>query len=135
MWVDVKGAVMTAQEKNKILELKRNGASVPQVAKEFNISISNAKKVIYGVKPDEVYCIYCGKPAKRSPRGTKFCCDKCKRQYYKEHPGYVKKIKMRSAICECCHKEFTFYGRSHRTYCSKSCAKKHYFIKRNRSLS
>ena len=121
---------MTPQEKNKMLELRRSGVSIKEIADKYNISISMAKKTLYSVKANEVYCIVCGKPARMGPRGTKFCCDKCKRKYYKEHPGYIKKKKYHKAICKCCGKEFEFYGRSHRDYCSKSCAKKHYFVKR-----
>ena len=126
---------MTAQEKNKILEFKRSGASVPQVARKFNLSVPMAKKIIYSVKDDEIYCIQCGKPAKRRNILSKFCSKKCKQKYYKEHPDYLKKKTIHTSVCPCCHKEFTFYGRSHQTYCSRGCTKKHYFIKRNRSLS
>ena len=124
---------MTPQEKNKILELKRSGASIKEISEQYHKSIPMIKKILYSVRPNEVYCIECGKPAIMGPRGTKFCCDKCKRKYYKEHPGYVRKIKMRKAICKCCGKEFEFYGRSHRDYCSKSCAKKHYFVKKQKN--
>ena len=121
---------MTPQEKNKMLELRRSGVSIKDIADQYGISISMAKKTLYSVKPNEIYCIVCGHPAKMGPRGTKFCCAKCKRQYYREHPGYVKHVKMHKGVCKHCGKEFEYYGRSHQEFCSKSCARKHYFVKR-----
>ncbi len=130
MWVVVKGVlIMTPKEKNQLLELRRNGWSIKRLAELVHKSIPMIKKILYSVRPDEIYCIECGKPTKRRNVTSKFCSKECKRKYYKKHPDYLKKKTMHTGICPCCGKEFTYYGRSHQTYCSRSCTKKHYFVK------
>lgn len=128
MWVVLKGVVMTAKDKLEILNLKRSGVSLKNIAEKFSISIPYVKKIAYSVKADETYCIQCGKVIKRgksNPR--KFCSSECKRKFYKENPGVFNMKKVRTSICLYCHNEFQHYGRvrRERKFCSKSCAAKY----------
>ena len=38
---------MTPQEKNKMLELRRSGVSIKEIADKYKISVSMAKKTLY----------------------------------------------------------------------------------------
>ena len=99
---------MTPKEKNQLLELRRNGWSIKRLAELVRKSIPMIKKILYSVRPDEIYCIECGKPTKRRNVTSKFCSKECKRKYYKKHPDYLKKKTIHTGICPCCHKEFTW---------------------------
>lgn len=66
MWVVVKGVlIMTPKEKNQLLELRKNGWSIKRLAEFVHKSIPMIKKILYSLRPDEIYCIECGKPTKR----------------------------------------------------------------------
>lgn len=48
---------MTPKEKNQLLELRRNGWSIKRLAEFIHKSIPMTKKILYSVRPGEIYCI------------------------------------------------------------------------------
>jgi endogenous inhibitor of DNA gyrase (YacG/DUF329 family) len=72
-----------------------------------------------------VACQCCGKPVKQPSTGRKrkFCSDKCRRQWWSEHPGALQKKE--SAVyrltCAYCGSDFESYGNKARKYCCHEC--------------
>ena len=129
MCVVVKGAVMTAEEKLKILDLSNKGMNSKEIAAECKIAASYVRKILSLVSPEQTFCLECGCVMDKGRfKPKKFCSDKCKREYYKKHPECVHKKKFKKHICPCCHKEFLSYGKPHRKYCSRTCSSRSRFI-------
>lgn len=76
-------------------------------------------------------CLYCGGDVAQPKTGRpkKFCCEKCRRAWWKQHPEAVNRSKAASyeCICESCGKKFISYGNKSRKYCSHDCYIKHRF--------
>jgi len=70
-------------------------------------------------------CAYCGEVMIRSKYAPtkKFCQEKCRRDWWKEHPEKRKKSVAASYVktCEFCKRPFTTYGNKNRKYCSHDC--------------
>lgn len=49
----------------------------------------------------------------------KFCCDRCRDKYKRQHPNYP------SCICKHCGKEYVPKSKERTTYCSRECAFEH----------
>lgn len=77
-------------------------------------------------------CRFCGntiiQPA--TGRRKRFCCEKCRRQWWKAHPEAVKKgtKAIYELTCNQCGKTFHSYGNKNRKYCSRDCYFKHRFL-------
>ncbi len=76
-------------------------------------------------------CLYCGGDVAQPKTGRpkKFCCEKCRRAWWKQHPEAVNRSEVASyeCICENCGKKFISYGNKNRKYCSHDCYIKHRF--------
>lgn len=76
-------------------------------------------------------CLYCGGDVTQPKTGRpkKFCCEKCRRAWWKRHPEAVNRSEKASyeCICENCGKKFISYGNKNRKYCSHDCYIKHRF--------
>lgn len=74
-------------------------------------------------RPD--YCKQCGGKLERNAHsGVKyFCCDKCRRAWWKAHPDDAKQTKKKAyeLTCQYCHVKFISYGKADRKYCSHDC--------------
>ena len=71
-------------------------------------------------------CLYCGSEIpkqKRSGRHRRFCCETCRRAYWKIHRAEVQKKpkSMYTHTCVYCGKIFEVYGKVERKYCSRHC--------------
>ena len=70
-------------------------------------------------------CKQCGQRIVRTRHSGKkiFCCDECRRMWWKEHQE--KSVRSKDAFynfqCACCGNYFTAYGNKHRKYCSHDC--------------
>lgn len=91
-----------------------------------NIKQSNEEKI-------EI-CKQCSNKLELLNRGKrkKFCSDKCRRLWWKEHDDYINRKAYYKLICEKCNKEFNSYGNKNRKYCSHSCYIKNRFDKGGR---
>lgn len=76
-------------------------------------------------------CLYCGGDVAQPKTGRpkKFCCEKCRRAWWKQHPEAVNRSEAASYECICgnCGKRFISYGNKSRKYCSHDCYIKHRF--------
>jgi endogenous inhibitor of DNA gyrase (YacG/DUF329 family) len=68
-------------------------------------------------------CAYCGRPITENEhsRGRKkrFCCEECRRKYWKIHRDEQKQkpTAIYTKVCPYCGKTFEVYGNKHRKYC------------------
>lgn len=64
-------------------------------------------------------CRECGKAFVPKMPWGKFCCDRCRDKYKRQHPNYP------SCICKHCGKEYVPKSKERTTYCSRECAFEH----------
>ncbi len=109
---------MKIDEKNKILELRDSGASVRQIAKKLEMSISSVHDFLLANAEVTRYstCPVCHKSIihhKQSGRHRIYCSDKCR------YSPVARKKDIR--ICLFCHKSFKAYRNSKAKFCSHKC--------------
>ncbi len=75
-------------------------------------------------------CAFCGAELKRKRTGRpkRFCCEMCRRSYWRIHRSEQKKNPSAIYYMECpyCHEVFEVYANSHRKYCCHE----HYILDR-----
>lgn len=109
---------MTNDDKNKILELRDSGASLRQIAKKLDMSLSVIHDFL--IANAEVRCFsacpVCHKSIihyKRSGRHRIYCSNKCR------FSPTARKKDIR--ICLFCHKPYKAYRGSKTKFCSHKC--------------
>ena len=127
---------MTNNEKEKIKLLRENGYSYSRISVVLDISENTIKAFcrrnnLGGIKGSQVNdkkeknekCKQCGTQLKQSSQGArkKFCSDKCRRQWWKEHDFCIDRKAYYKLTCETCGKHFESYGNKNRKYCSHNC--------------
>jgi ribosomal protein S27E len=107
---------------------------VRNYCKKHNLSgyASVVSKNMHLMTEGKKACSFCGniivQPA--TGRRKRFCCEKCRRQWWKAHPEAVKKGTKATyeLTCNQCGKTFHSYGNKNRKYCSRDCYFKHRFL-------
>lgn len=132
---------MTEYEKMKIPELRAIGMGYKTIANVLGLSRDAVRGFCrkYGLNGNAevmqknmelkvkngVLCLNCSKPieSKSHGRKRKFCCDWCRREWWKQNADKINRGSDAMYQCECsyCHKQFTSYGNRHRKYCSHKC--------------
>ena len=123
---------MTESQKSQIKTLRKEGLSFGNIASTLNLSVNTVKSFcrrnLSALEteteiPTDGICRYCGRPVMRiaGRKEKKFCSDKCRMNFWKEHPDELNKKAIYSFECTYCHKPFTAYGNSHRKYCCHEC--------------
>lgn len=132
---------MTDEQKNKIIELRKNGAGYKAIASEIGLSRDAVRSFCksrnlsgFGVAAvmniseqteNGNICPNCCKPITQPLKGRrkKFCSEKCRRDWWKEHPEKAaqKDTAQYHLKCTYCGKEFISYGNKNRKYCSHYC--------------
>ncbi len=113
---------MTEMQKAAALHLRAKGYSFARIAKEIDISVNTIKSFCSRNKSGQL-CLSCGASIQQPPRARtqKFCCDKCRMQWWKAHMKEVNRKAMYNFTCACCGKTFQAYGNNHRKYCGREC--------------
>ena len=127
----------TEEKNEQVLLLRKSGMSNRKIAEYTGVSY---EKVRYQCKKDDCdsipvdeelpekiktreACAFCGKPiakeADRRGRKKRFCCEKCRRTYWKLHRNEQKKNPkaIYTKVCAYCGKTFEVYGNKNRKYC------------------
>lgn len=129
---------MTTEQKNLILTLDREGKANKEIQKETGLSAGTISMFLKKCREKKVdyfiQCLNCSKEVtiyknRRERIDRLYCCKACRKEYYKR-TGIEKSLKK---ICECCGKEFMTYPYRQARFCSKSCAKKSYHTKLQKS--
>ena len=123
---------MTTDEKNRVLQMRKDGVSCAQISHELGINVNTVKTFCRRngmtgkqaeAAPEEKRCLQCGSPVHQRPgrKEKKFCSDACRNRWWNTHLGEVKRASMTEYVCPTCGKPFRAYDKRNRKYCSHSC--------------
>lgn len=127
---------MTDNQKSQIIKLRAAGYGYGRIARTLDISLNtvksfcrrNAIKETESSAPAELTgettsCENCGREIQQIAKRKKkrFCCDKCRNEWWNSHLDLVKRKAVYDLKCQYCGKEFHIYGDKRRKYCSHEC--------------
>ena len=132
---------MTDNQKNLILRLRKDGEGYKTIANTVGLSRDRVRsfcksKNIAGFgaaaalnieeqATDGNICPNCYAPIAQPTKGRrkKFCSEKCRREWWKNHPDKTSRSDEASYKLKChsCGKEFISYGNKNRKFCSHEC--------------
>lgn len=128
---------MTKEQRKQIYLLRKFGLGYQAIGKAVGLSRDSVRSYckshgmagVTGIS-DEVrkkikngeLCLFCAGKISQSKTGrpAKFCCDQCRREYWKIHRNEGKHSEKATYTMECkfCHRIFEVYGNKGRKYCS-----------------
>ena len=115
---------MTTEERKKIEGLRSKGYGYKRIAEELDIPLGTVKSYCRRNEIDssEKRCPVCGKIIEENPIGRpkKYCSQKCRAAYWREHTDIMKSRNAKKHVCRCCGREFKTY-RSDSKFCSIDC--------------
>ena len=122
---------MTADQKQKITQLRQLGRSYADIAQSVNLPEGTVKSFCWRnrltsasgqAEPAKNLCLQCGAFLEPQPDAPprKFCCDKCRFDWHRKN-----RKPNNSAVCAGCGREFFYYGKAGRKYCSQNCCTQH----------
>lgn len=121
---------MTDYEKNMIMTLQGKGYGYKRIAKELGLAVNGVKTFCrrhpVSAAPQKVQavtrCLYCGMEVQQTPKRKvkKFCSDRCRMAWWKDHPDKVCHKKKHHFTCAWCGSAFTSRNPG-RIYCSRAC--------------
>lgn len=120
-------SIMTDEQKQQIIALRRDGEGYGRIAAQLQISINTVKSFCrrhsLAASTAGAVCEQCGKPIEQNPgrKRKRFCCDVCRNKWWNAHLELVKRKAVYTYTCPACGKKFTVYGNSHRKFCSHAC--------------
>ncbi|MGO5577519.1 sigma factor-like helix-turn-helix DNA-binding protein [Catenibacterium mitsuokai] len=126
---------MTDKEKQIITLYREQGMSYTKISTLMDISINSIKTYckrhsLGGIRAHKhqndtqvLPCDYCGMPVIQNPgrKRKRFCNDRCRNAWWREHSDLVKKKANYDCVCINCGKHFIAYGNKERKYCSHEC--------------
>lgn len=122
--------MLSETTRQRVIELRRRGASYGQIANEVELSRNTVKSIcrrseMLITSPDAQALVECCEHCKtRLPRVThrrRFCSDKCRLDWWHAHPDRLNRKAVYTFSCNACGKDFEAYGNKHRKYCTHSC--------------
>lgn len=135
---------MTAEQKQKIQQMRGEGQSYMQIASVLHISENTIKSfcrrnnlgIAKNSKPQTakemlIICKQCGKPLIQGKKGQhkKFCTEVCRHTWWKVNNGQLAKKAWYTLTCAECGKVFESYGNQKRRFCGHACYIKNRFGK------
>ena len=137
---------MTEEQKLQIRKLRQQGLGYQAIGKMVNLTRDSVRSYcknhgLQGVRlavemntkeriKNGEACAYCAGPIKKAKTGrpARFCCEACRRSYWKAHRDEGKNSEKATYTMECkyCHKIFESYGNKTRKYCCHA----HYVLDR-----
>ena len=111
----------------KIKELRQKGCGYKKIASDLNLPQSTVKSFLKRTETQTdtgiTTCLYCGKPTIQIPhkRQKKYCSDKCRLAWWKEHKSGANNKSEAECRCSYCGKPFMSYPSKKRKYCSRNC--------------
>ena len=126
---------MTQGEKYQIEIFRIQGIGYTEIAKRMDISVNSIKtfcrrNALGGKRGYEAAgsisicaCENCGKPVPQNTgrKKKRFCCDKCRNEYWNSHLEQVNRKANYEIVCRNCGKPFISYGNKNRKYCCHKC--------------
>lgn len=119
---------MTEVQKANIRSLQEKGHGYKRIAAELDLPVNSVKSycrrhpVVEVEDPGMPRCLQCGTPVAQEDhrKQKKFCSDRCRSDWWKEHPDQIKRTKLISYVCPQCGDGFESRNRG-RIYCSRRC--------------
>ena len=128
---------MTDNQKAQIIKLRAAGNGYGKIAQTLGISLNTVKSFCrrndingnIAIEPsvtltgETTACENCGREIQQIAKRKKkrFCCDKCRNEWWNSHLDQVKRKAVYDFKCPHCGKEFNIYGDRRRKYCSHEC--------------
>jgi len=116
---------MTEQEKNIIMELRKQGLSFNDIAHKLSISVNTVKSFYRRSSStnNQGVCAYCGNilMQTKGKRKKRFCTDKCRMLWWNAYRNELNIRDKSIIICCCCGTKFKAYTSAKRKYCSRDC--------------
>ncbi len=128
---------MTDNQKAQIIKLRAAGYGYgsiagtlgisPNTVKSFcrrnDINADTAVEASVTLTGETTACENCGREIQQIAKRKKkrFCCDKCRNEWWNSHLDQVKRKAVYNLRCKYCGKEFHIYGDKRRKYCSHEC--------------
>ena len=122
---------MTKDEKEKLKDLRYKGKDYRAIADTLGISFDTVKSYCrrngldYETLKKGELCPVCAEPLinTKGHRQKKYCCEECRRKWWRLHPELKQKLakSLYEKTCCSCHKSFISYGCKARKYCSWPC--------------
>lgn len=114
---------MTNHVKDQIRKLRLEGSGYGKIAQILNLPKSTVSSFCKTMTNQSLLCLHCNKKLKQTKghRQKKFCCDKCRMEYWKNHKKEIKRKPDYLVECSHCHNNFLTYKSLNRKYCSRDC--------------
>lgn len=123
---------MTEEQKDKIIQFRKQGFGYSDISRELDISKDTIKSFCRrnGLVPscekyfdDKDKCRECGKPLIQQEKRKRriFCSKVCREKWWTKHADRINRKAVYTFTCAGCGKSFTAYGNSKRKYCSHNC--------------
>ena len=123
---------MKPEQKRMIEELRNSGCGYKEISEQLQISINTVKS--YCKRHDLTstkkrnsgsvrFCLQCGNEIKQEQhrKTKKFCCDRCRMIWWREHSSLLRTSSKQTFICPVCHEAFAAYSSTKQKYCSRLC--------------
>lgn len=118
---------MTDNERQLMIELKKQGKGYKAISKELGISIGTVASFFKRKGEKEAAgicsCKCCGKKFKQTKghRQRIFCSDDCRRSWWRNNQDKRNLKAYYECTCKKCGKRFVSYGNRNRKFCSFAC--------------
>lgn len=132
---------MNSIEREQIITLRTAGQSYTRIADALGISVNSVKSfcrrnALSGCTGSSVKhikaeaplgataCEQYGCPVQQTPgrKHKRFCSDVCRTAWWNAHRTQVRRKTTRTFCCARCGMQFSRYGVTRRSFCSRSCA-------------
>ena len=128
-------------EREQIIALRAAGQSYARIADALGLSVNSVKsfcrrnalsgcagKPVAQIESETTqnatFCEQCGQLTVQTPgrKHKRFCSDACRTAWWNAHRTQVRRKTMRTFCCARCGMQFSRYGVTKRSFCSRSCA-------------
>ena len=112
---------MTAEQTIQVDALRKPGEGYKSISIRLNLSVNTVKSYCqrHHVESPKLpknirLCLQCGQEVLQTPhrKAKKFCCDKCRMNWWKAHSAIIDKKSQQIFICPVCGEEFSAYRSS-----------------------
>lgn len=118
---------MTKQEKDQVIALQQTGYGSLRVAQQLGLPINTVKSFFrrHPFSKETTLCEACGKEFIQPPHKKKqrFCCEDCRRAWWKKHPECITRKTTFSRVCDVCGQPFQS-PRPTARFCCRACYRK-----------
>ena len=109
--------MISDKQKQRIEMLRSLGYGYRKVAGKLGLNLNSVKS----------YCQRNGLGGVAKRKKKRFCCDKCRNEWWNSHLELIKRKAYYEHTCQGCGKTFTSYGDRDRKYCCHECYVKERF--------